>query len=470
MRTVKYCFYFLSALIVVILAVAYSFFYVTEALQASPSVIIFSIDTLRADHLGCYGYDRDTSPEIDSFSGEAVLFENAFSQSPFTAPSHMSLFTSLTPAVHRVNGLNAGDKVQVLNKRIRTIAQIFKERGYATIGLHGGGHMSGAHGFDRGFDVYRLNTHWGDTSNFDFIRSQIRGAGKKGKPVFLFIHHYICHSPYVNSPPEFSFKFIDREKDVFPFYPADLGRNTGTGNHDFWKGVDMSDPVHNRTVTAYYDGGIGFSDRLFGLMLKLFKEEGLYDDSVIVLLSDHGEEFYEHKGVEHGRLFREHLHVPLIIRFPGGAFKGTREPSYVRTFDLLPTLMQILNIKSGNLMQGVSFYPLLSERGKYAPLMFSYLEGENGKFDLRLMKNGYVYLYDKKSGGFSYLFDTVEDPFERADLSGSMAELANSFSTESGRIIAADIALRDKMGFDSVAVRNEDEDGIKQLRSLGYVQ
>jgi arylsulfatase len=167
-----------------------------------PNIIIMSVDTLRADRLGTYGHDRDTSPAVDALAAESVVFERAISQAPSTAPAHMSIFTGLTPSVHGV--VNVDRQGPALAPGIRTLPEVFRDAGYVVAGLHGGGNMDGSLGFDRGFHLWAddlTSFHWTEAwqrpADLDAIRSLLALARSRGRPLFLFLHHYVCHVPYV---------------------------------------------------------------------------------------------------------------------------------------------------------------------------------------------------------------------------------------------------------------------------------
>ena len=202
-----------------------------------------------------------------------------------TTPAHMSIFTSLTPNVHKV-------------VTIRSDRFFRKENGYLTFGLHGGAELTGSLGFDKGFDLYRQwggYEQWRDLQELPKMLDSVQEAIKKskllGKPVY---------------PKDMETK-ID---------PNQLRKN-------FWNKINLGDQKQKDRIISLYDGGIYYSDYIFGELVKIFKEEKYYDNSIIILVSDHGEEFYEHKDKLHWRLFIETLHVPLIFKFPGNKYGGS---------------------------------------------------------------------------------------------------------------------------------------------------
>ncbi len=373
-----------------------------EVFNRKPHIVIFSIDTLRADHLGCYGYGKDTSPNIDKFVKDSVFFKNAYSQAPITTPSHMTLFTALSPPVHGINNICPVGLNHRLAKNIKTITELLQEKGYINVGIHGGGQVDGKIGFDRGFDEYnnkfgRWEKSLGKNSleRFKTITDCIVGwldtSRDKGEPLFLFLHHYLCHDPYVKGPTEFRDHFVD----INAADPV-LNIRNKMNSSDFWRGVDLNDPLHRRYIISLYDGGVYYSDYVFGRVMDTLKNNGIYDDSLIILLSDHGEEFNEHGGKTHGRLWNEHLYVPLIIKFPGNQHAEMVIEEPVRIMDVLPTVCDYIKIPVNHPIQGISFLPLIVKTGVYDPLIVSYRTSTHHEvidnYSIKIMRDGYAYI------------------------------------------------------------------------------
>jgi len=372
-----------------------------ELPSPKPNIILFSIDTLRADHLSCYGYSRKTSPHIDAFSKDAVLFNNTVSQSPITAPSHMSIFTSLAPPVHGVNNISELGLKHRLDEKIITMPQLLRRNGYYTVGLHGKGQITGDMGFKRGFDKYiPAFSQWEGRSGrqnaslkglekiIARIRKNVQDSDKMKKPLFLFLHHYLCHDPYTKGPKKFREHFLDNCVDRL--------EESQVGDRDsaaFWEGVDLDDPQDYNRIISLYDGGVYYSDYVFKKVIDALKEEGIYDSSIIILLSDHGEEFNEHGGKQHGRLWVEHLHVPLIIKLPKRKHAGTIIEAPVRLMDIMPTICEYLGVPISHPIQGVSFFSLITNQGKYNPLMASYRTVTHHEvikeYSLKILKDDY---------------------------------------------------------------------------------
>ncbi len=368
-----------------------------------PNIILFSIDTLRADHLGCYGCGSETSPAIDEFARGAVRFANAFSQSPITAPSHMTLFTALSPPVHGVNNVSPEGIAHILPEKITTMAELLKRNGYRTLGFHGQGQVAAEMGFDRGFDEYLpLFEQW-FISGADWpifktvcgpIQRRLQECRRREEPVFLFLHHYICHDPYVKGPRDIRTRFLKEKVEGLPFSSNNREEDRRIGDSDqFWKKVELAEAGHRQHIISLYDGGVYYSDLVFKSVIDLLKQNNIYENSIIILLSDHGEEFYEHGGKQHGRLWVEHLHVPLLIKFPGGMFAGTVIENPVRLMDVMPTLFQMLDISIPEPVQGVSFLPLITKKGSYSPVISSYGTKSHHEvidsYSIKIFQDGY---------------------------------------------------------------------------------
>lgn len=437
-----------------------------------PTVVIFSIDTLRADHLGCYGYFRMTSKYIDAFAKESVLFENAISQSPSTTPSHMSLFTALTPGVHGLTGFTENEQkgCNRLNERIETMPAIFKKNGYFTAGLHGGGGVAPEFGFDRGFDIYQ---RWWDMRLLKQRVKDVRMMIKKGKerkqPLFLFFHHYICHDPYLKAPDKFNLRFLSRPVPGIPMHPEEItnDKDIFIRRNDFWKNVDLSKPAHREHIIALYDGGVSYADYLFGEVIDVLKKEKLYDDAIIVLISDHGEEFYEHMDNLHWRLFIETLHVPLIVKFPRGTFSGRRISQYVQIMDIMPTLFDYLGIRADIFVQGKSFMPFLTGQRSESHFVVSY---DDANKSTRFTKDNFVYSNQASHGVVEWLFDITKDPEETKNLEAHEMVIRNQMRIDAARILERDKAIREKIGCAKKASVPKSDLLIKELKALGYLQ
>ena len=239
-------------------------------------------------------------------------------------------------------------------------------------------------------------------------------------------------------------------------------------SRSFWSGVDLARPDHRAHVMALYDASVEYADLLFGRVLDMLKEQGIYDDSIIILISDHGEEFFEHGGREHGRLFTEHLHVPLMIRFPAGSGLAPRTvKGTVRLFDVLPTVMDYLGLPAGAPVQARSFLPLIDGRGGYAPAVVSY-NGPDLQF-LRIEKDGRSWADEGYPGSTATLFELGPEPAEQTNLAAARPELVADMEGIAGEQRAQDAAFLEKLERAAPATQPLDPRLVEQLEALGYL-
>jgi arylsulfatase A-like enzyme len=334
----------IAAFLIVALSVCFRYVISTQA-GVPQGIILISLDTLRADHLGIYGYHRNTSPYIDAFAKESILFESAVVQSPWTLPSHMSIMTSLYPSSHGV---------LVRNNRLAdehvTLAELLREGGYQTAAFADGAFMKGNYGFKQGFDIY-------DGDKWIGIARILPKAKKwleenRSDPFFLFIHCYDIHDPYA-PPPPYDTIFHDFT------YTGNFIPTTKNMQAAAWRGLEVTDE-DLRHIKALYDGGIRYTDEKIGEFLSYLQEAGLKDNSLIIITSDHGEEFKEHGSFLHWKLyFRPNLHVPLIMHIPNYAKKEIKINGLVQSIDILPTILDIAHLPPHLKAQGRSLLPLI---------------------------------------------------------------------------------------------------------------
>jgi arylsulfatase A-like enzyme len=422
-----------------------------------PDIILISIDTLRADRLGGYGYPRPTSPAIDAFSRECVLFKNAISQSHYTAPAHMSIFTALSPFVHRIDNIEPqGETVSTLSPEIPSLVEVLASLGYATIGMHGGANLDPQFGFGRGFDSYTADFYdWEKKQGADprhletvlnALRKRIRDSRREGGPLFLFLHHFLCHDPYLEGPEDLRYRFVESVPEGLPDRREDPARVSDPGDEKnyFWNRVNLAEPDDRRYASDLYDGGVLYSDFLLREFLDCLRKEGVYDNAVVILLSDHGEEFYEHQGHLHENLFIENLHVPLMIKFPQGRGRGRVVETPVRTIDTLPSVFDYLGLPIAHRVQGVSFIPLLTGNGSYLPPLVSYAFARppHHQDSVRIRDGDDVYTNFRWQGIPDWLFDAGNDPREEENLAGERIEAVERLREKTREIANSDAAFR----------------------------
>jgi arylsulfatase A-like enzyme len=315
--------------------------------RATRGYILISIDTLRADHLGCYGYPRPTSPFLNSLAARGTLFEEAYSQFPSTLVSHMSMLTGLYPREHGVFPPNS-----VLSPEVETLPEVFQRGGFRTAGFTEGGYVSGRFGFRRGFDVFVSRNRDRNRPvegtfgrGVDFLNS----VGPKDR-FFLFLHTYAVHTPY--DAPE-------RYRQPFWPGPPPPGAIDGTGpalTRYNMTGQGLPQPAVE-WLKALYDAGIRQTDDVLQRFFAELERLGLAGEVTVVITADHGEEFLDHGQFNHTQLYRESLHVPLLVIHPDHR-AAVRHGGIVQLIDLAPTLYELARVRprrapSGNSLAGL---------------------------------------------------------------------------------------------------------------------
>jgi len=296
-------------------------------------VILISIDALRADHLGPYGYDRPTTPFLDRLAARATVFENAFAQVPSTLPSHMSMFTGLYPSEHEVHPPS-----NVLSDRIRTLPEVLRKAGFRTFGHTEGGYVQGGYGFSRGFEEWSDPPYAHDTDLERTFRAGLDSLAKvaPGERFFLFLHSYTVHDPYEPPPAYRNLPWMGPRPEG-AFDP--IGPNFAAFNSQLLEAT----PAAIDWYEGLYDAGIRYLDDQLAAFFGELERMGLDRDTVVILTSDHGEEFGEHERLVHTQAYPECLHIPLIVVAPGRG--GARVARVVETVDYAPTIFDLLGVE-----------------------------------------------------------------------------------------------------------------------------
>lgn len=399
--------------------------------KAAPTnVVVITIDTLRADHLACYGYKQIHTPNIDALAADGVRFEKAYTPVPITLPSHTVIFTGTYPMLNGIHDFSANR----LGAEPPTLADVLKQNGYNSGAVVASGVLDSRFGLNRGFDFYY--------DHFDFNRLQESNldemerpgnvvadqalawlSGNYQKPFFLWMHLYDPHYPY-NPPP----------------------------------------PFREEYKTHLYDGEIAFADQQVGRLLQFLKEKKLYDHSLIVLSGDHGEGLGEHDEKTHGFfIYNSTLHVPLIMRLPGSK-KVKTIAAQVSTADIMPTILQALKLPVPSPVQGRSILPLVENTGEQPPqslyaetflprLHFNWSE-------LRGLELGKYHFIEAPK---PELYDVSKDPGEINNLYSEKKAVAEEMRAKLAAIIrdyTAGKELAEKTGLDPELM--------ERLKSLGY--
>jgi arylsulfatase A-like enzyme len=417
-----------------------------------PNLILVSIDTLRADHLPSYGYARETAPALDRLAREGVVFEQAVANSPWTLPSHASMFTGLEPHRHGLVNYRAR-----LREDTPSLAPLMQQAGYTTVSLVNTLHLKGRYGLARGFDEHVVFSEREGQKRLRAGRRQIDLLllwldRRPDAPFFVFLHNYDVHSDYDPSP-EFASLFVG---------PYD-GPATGTSQQLLRgaEGLSASDVQH---LIDLYDGGIRQLDAQIGRLLDHLDETGLAESTYVVVTSDHGEEFLEHGGVLHGETcYEEALRVPLILRGPGIP-PGTRVAGLVQLTDLFPTLLELAGVPRPRGIDGISLVGSWSGAGT-SPRRRAFAETRHPLLrggSRHMVREGSLKLIHEPESGRVELYDLASDPKETRDLSRDRPEAVRRL-----------LALLDPGA--EVAAASEplpplEPEELESLRSRGYVE
>lgn len=410
------------------------------------NVVVISFDALRADALGTYGYHRPTSPRIDEFAAQSLVFEQASVAGQATPTSFASAFTGELP--FRVfRGWNL--------EHVPTLAAAFRDAGYATAGIMNNVQVMPERGFDQGFEHYEVLEEPRDRRVVERVAGWLDDGPER--PFFLWAHFITPHTPYTYR--DFAEAFYD------PGYEGPLERSSG----EKLKPEDTPTEADRKQLRDLYDGEVLFADRLFGEMEDLLKAHDAWDDTIVVLTSDHGEEFLDHGGYGHHTLHREVLRVPLIIRHPGAGAPGRTDMRYLST-DLFPTLASLVDVPYPDYIDGVS---LVRSPWAGRPLVYVAMTGKTYRALAVRVRDDKLIVECSRPGGAKpvNLYDLAEDPAEQRDLIDQRPETVEALFAH----------LQDAAGekpcdaiYDALAGKSMeeglDDERIEQLRSLGYIQ
>ncbi len=442
--------------------------------DASPNLLLIVVDTLRADHLGAYGYPRPTSPAIDALASQGLLFRRAYSTAPWTQPSVASLITGLHPASHQVDRL-----LRVLPESADTLAEVLSRAGYATGGVVSHWLIGERFQFDQGYAVFRETQGGEETLSTPSVTAEaiqmLIGLVEDERPFYLFVHYFDPHYSYRHHPE-------------YGLAPSSAGRLDG--REGIWD-LRALDPPPDEPELGFirdlYDGEIRFTDEGISRLLGELERLGVSDDTWVVLVADHGEEFFERGWLGHTRtLYDELIRVPLVIRPPGGGDpRVVQEP--LSLVSLMPTLLDLLGIDAGDpSLPGASFAPLITGVGSWRPAaIYSEVDryderagqraqtaAANSKFPTRSMLHkqalveGRWKLVVDQLGGSRELYDLDADPGERNDLADREPQVVVRMIRQLEAAIAdARESQLPRVGAERVQTENE----IQRLIDLGYV-
>ena len=423
------------------------------------SVVLISLDTLRADRLGCYGNPREITPNLDAFAAQALRFERAVSPYPWTLVSHATMLTGVYPSVH------GAEKYHAIHPNLATITERFREAGYVTAAFVDGClWLDERYGYAKGFQVYRRI--WGSIEDKNAaIQEFLDELGEQ--PLFLFLHYFDIHSdrdmPY-EAPPPFAGRFSS-------WFEGDLEAPGPAGEpslHRRWQ-ADQPPEAPSETEIRYlldlYDEGVLYTDHHFGRLLAVLDEHGLDERGAILVTADHGEEFYEHGKPRHLQMYEPTLHVPLLLRLPQGELAGRLVSTPVSLVDIAPTLAELAGLEFTGPSQGRSLLTAVGEGEGVAarPLL---LDGGGDK-PLSLTHWPYKLLHD---GDRTLLFDLHLDPSEQHDLAAAQPEKVTELEAILQRFREEGEALRLELGKDEAGEVSLTESEQRLLNAIGYLE
>ena len=479
-----------------------------------PNLVIVALDTLRPDHLGLYGYEKDTSPNLDVFARDCIVFENAQSTSPWTAPLLTSLMTSLYPQVHQVQAFpNPGR----MSENVTTLAEVLDQNGFATAAFTEGGYAKGAFGLDQGFDVYPKNpgddeTHSSNRGHPSRIKGNVDRALEwlgehHGEPFFLFFHTYEPHSPY-RAP-------VEHVRRLSPHYDEETEHASAGRVIEAWNrarqltrdeamllsrhwfhceleglptirhvgelcevtsehGVGLKDCIGEPELLAWvrdlYDAEISFMDEQMARLWEALERRGLLQRTIVVVVSDHGEGLGEHGRMEHGyQLYEELLRIVLLVRAPHAFLEPGRVHELVRSIDVMPTVLDLMGIATDDLLlQGRSLVGAMQGRTGELPSFShgrSVPAGEDTLYSVRL---GRWRLIVDELTGESWLYDLQTDADEEHDVKQVHADIAARLRKMVQSQASEDAALRERISTRVSAIELDDATR-NDLSRLGYV-
>lgn len=433
-----------------------------------PNILVLVIDALRPDHLGCYGYQFETSPAIDALAARGVLFRDATSPSSYTRAAVPSIFASVLPGVHGV--FAQGKRVEQLSDEFTTLAEFLQRRGYATAAWAPNPSLHRAFNFDQGFDHYDDQFQLETLGAAEFETARRIGErvlpwlrGNRERPFFAYLHYRDVHAPYVPPPP------YDRMFET-PGVRRALTRVESNSQPS-----DLRRPVRHRDLDTYlarYDGEIRYTDDHLARLLETLSAEGFLDNTAIFLTADHGESFLEHGSWTHGSgLYQELTAVPLVLALPGQKHAGRRVEVPVHTIDIYPTVLELLGAEIPAELQGHSLFEAIEGRADAGRPVFSEaLVGRRHRPTsfgqlVAVRSGGWKLIYNRRSR-VSELYHLAEDPGEKHDLVGQEPARA--------RELLALVAAQDRENAPRrhLAPGQEalPEDVVEGLRALGYLR
>jgi arylsulfatase len=427
-----------------------------------PNVVVITLDTMRADHMGCYGYFRKTSPNLDELAASSVLFERCLVPMSTTLPSHTSMFTGVWPAEH---GVLANVKKQFIYERdpsLVTLAEVFEAAGYRTAAFVSAYPLRAEAGLATGFEVYNQPTRSKERDAAQSTRQAMLWLKDVGQqPFFLWVHYFDPHGPYLPpSPYNEAFKTTDELRQWLGDRAVAL-----TVFRSKVKRTEQGHKVNLLRSVNQYDGEIAFMDHHIGVLLDHLKEANLWNRTVVAVMGDHGEGLNQHREPGHGFSWDEQVRVPFLLRAPG--LDPRKEGRLVSATDLGPTLFGLANLigsekKTAYEMRSRGF-DVLHDSFEPRPLLVqssARAELTEHRSELGLTTDRWKFMH--RSDGGSSLFDLDRDPFELHDVAVLYPKKVVELSAVAERLLAEQTARGQSKS------RPATEEELDSLRALGY--
>lgn len=461
---------------------------IQSSARRHPDVFLVLVDTLRADHLSAYGYPLLTSPNVDALAEEAVLHERGFAPAPWTRPSCGTLLTSRNPQELGLKGFN-----DLLPAEVPILPEYLRAEGYRTAGVVSSVQVSSQFGFDKGFDLLDTGlTFLKFTGNMRAIRrlqlddsrdnyprynaeeltdramNWVRKNEKSAAPLFMYLHYSDPHYPYLPPPEQDRWREFATEAAIEfgrPVVPPRRNYDASTGEVS-WSGSTPTQPEVDSMV-ARYDAEIAFFDHHFGRLLNFLKETGRYDNAVIIVTADHGEEFGEHGGWRHDHsLFNELLHVPLIIKYPKRfSIEARRVSEPAGLIDVVPTLREVLGAQwPQSAFRGRSLFQVKADE----PTADAPIFARSDRPPLRALYRGsdkLIQILGVEGSVIEEKYFSLDQDFPEA----GDGELPQDLSEERLASLRRTIKSLDALSVPSETIEL-DAETLNELRALGYIK
>jgi len=436
------------------------------------NVILVSLDTLSALHLPCYGYQRNTAPNLCRFAKENILFQNSYSQTPFTISSHFSIFTSLYPTTHQMLRPYTG----YLKEEYLTLPQVFRLNGYQTIynGSLTNNHLPLDRGLGRGFNIIQPGTF----NSWDKTLDDLKKNNMQKRPTFIFFHNDLVHDPYLvghgkrrfttlpeysNIPltkeeynaftPEFLYFFINylesssnnqdlefpdknllaklkgaknlaAAQEIFNNLSKEEKRSSTTS----WNNskIDTNDKNQIEYLKSLYDEEIYELDRRLTKLFSLFEDPELAKNTILIITSDHGEEFMEHGELYHGKnIYRTSTYVPLIMYIPG--IKSRKIEDLVQGIDIYPTVLGLVNLSPQSFIQGINFTNLIVGKQNVKTNEYIISEYQN---TVAIQDKKWRFYWNINNSSSAELYEIESDPMEQENVKEKHADVVERMRKE----------------------------------------